>query len=112
MKSTSTVYSKINAEAEYAHSTGKPIVPVRTEQYKPMGWLGIMLGTKLYMSCMTVDEADECALKLSHELGERGKQQTAVSPPVATDAKPATAARVRTGRPSADRDETIKGCHP
>jgi hypothetical protein len=107
--------SKIDAEAEYAHSTDKAIVPVRTERYKPTGWLGIMLGSKLYIDCMTVDDANDCALKLSRELGERGKkQQTAVPPPVETEAKPATAARVRTGKPSAERNGsiiTIKGSH-
>ncbi|XP_045181801.2 uncharacterized protein LOC123540650 [Mercenaria mercenaria] len=37
-------------EAEYAHERKKPIVPLKMElNYKPDGWLGLMLGSKLYI---------------------------------------------------------------
>nr|KAG5692115.1 hypothetical protein BaRGS_014278 [Batillaria attramentaria] len=37
------------AEIEYAYTQQKPIVPLLMEaDYKPTGWLGIMLGNKLY----------------------------------------------------------------
>jgi len=37
------------AEAEYAFNLRKPIIPILVEQnYRPDGWLGALLGTKLY----------------------------------------------------------------
>jgi hypothetical protein len=54
------------AEAGYAWKTKLPaqIVPVRVEKYAPKSWLGMVVGTKMYYDCMTVDEADTCAKKL------------------------------------------------
>ena len=38
------------SEAEYAYRLKKPIVPILLQsKYKPDGWLGILLGTKLYI---------------------------------------------------------------
>ena len=37
-------------EASYAYKLGKQIIPLMMEEnYEPDGWLGIILGTKLYM---------------------------------------------------------------
>jgi hypothetical protein len=37
------------SEAEYAYACRKPIVPVKTQSnYRPEGWLGILVGTKLW----------------------------------------------------------------
>ena len=39
------------AEAEYAYTRRKPIIPLMMEEnYRPDGWLGIILGSKLYMN--------------------------------------------------------------
>ena len=38
-------------EAEYAYARRKKIIPLMMEEnYKPDGWLGILLGTKLWMN--------------------------------------------------------------
>ena len=37
-------------EASYAYKLGKQIIPLMMEEnYEPDGWLGLILGTKLYM---------------------------------------------------------------
>jgi hypothetical protein len=54
-------------------SLNKPYICVRTEKYKPMGWLGMMLGTKLYHTCVALEDVDLCAQNVAKELGERGK---------------------------------------
>lgn len=70
-------YEHVCSEAEYASYSRKHIVPVRTENYKATSWLGIILGAKLYFNCMSVTEADECAMSVAGELGERGKAPAA-----------------------------------
>ena len=41
---------QILTEAEYTFKLGKCIIPVMMEEYyQPDGWLGIILGSKLYM---------------------------------------------------------------
>ena len=41
-------------EAEYAYNLDKKVIPVLVEdRYKPDGWLGFVLGTKLYYKCCT-----------------------------------------------------------
>ncbi len=67
------VHYNIYAEAEYAWNY-KPIVFVRVEKYKPISWLGIILGKKLYIDCLCVEEVGKCAVKLARDLGERGKR--------------------------------------
>ena len=44
-------------EAEYAFTRKKPLIPVMLEKgYSPDGWLGIIMGSKLYYNMHTVDE--------------------------------------------------------
>ena len=63
----------------------KTIIPVRVEKYKPTGWLGIMLGTKLFYNLLTVDEADECARRLADKVGDDCKgPMTAMKKSLAT----------------------------
>ncbi|EDO33720.1 predicted protein, partial [Nematostella vectensis] len=39
------------SEAEYAYTQKKPIVPLMMENgYKPDGWLGMIMGSKLYFN--------------------------------------------------------------
>ena len=39
------------AEAEYTFQLKKPILPLMMQRYyKPDGWLGIMMGAKLYVN--------------------------------------------------------------
>jgi hypothetical protein len=34
----------------------------------------MMIGTKLWHSCLDESEVDECARKVAHELGDRGRK--------------------------------------
>jgi len=44
-------------EAEYAYTRKKPLIPVMFEKsYKPDGWLGIIMGSKLYYNAFNSDE--------------------------------------------------------
>eukprot|EP00808_Paulinella_micropora_P011998 g2700.t1 len=54
----SSMYSQSQAcrtEAEYAFTLKKPLVPVKVQDFTPRGWLGALVGSKLYfdifMSC-------------------------------------------------------------
>lgn len=56
------------AEAEYAFQLKKPIVPlILQKNYKPDGWLGIILGSKIFVD-FTKYEFHECIRRLKHEL--------------------------------------------
>lgn len=61
-------------EAEYAFQMRKRIVPVLMEtNYKPTGWLGALLGTKLYFDMSDRRLIPERVTKLCRELGDAGK---------------------------------------
>ncbi|CAF3338897.1 unnamed protein product [Rotaria socialis] len=56
------------SEAEYAYRLKKPILPVLLQsKYKPDGWLGIILGTKLYTD-FTKNDFDSNYKKLVKEI--------------------------------------------
>src|SRR4051812_31337706 len=59
-------------EAEYVLQLNKPLIAVRTEKYKPTGWLGMMIGTKLFYTCITMEDVDLCAQNVTKELGQCG----------------------------------------
>ncbi|XP_070538017.1 uncharacterized protein [Ptychodera flava] len=66
-------------EAEYTYRLQKPFVPLKIQQnYQPDGWLGILLGTKLYFDFSSPSKLDQEMPKLVKELGKRG---LASSPP-------------------------------
>jgi hypothetical protein len=57
------------AEAEYAFSLKKPIIPLIMQSgYKPTGWLGIILGSKIFVD-FTKYEFAECIKRLFKEFG-------------------------------------------
>lgn len=61
-------------EAEYAFRQEKTIIPVRVEKdYQADGWLGILLGTKLYVDCPTEQNLDEAMPNLIRQLVNIGK---------------------------------------
>ena len=66
-------------EAQYAHQQQKDMVPLMVEEgYRADGWLGMLLGTRLYYvffgSTLSSDAAFEGKMEeLCRELGERGK---------------------------------------
>ncbi|GFR41275.1 hypothetical protein Agub_g1950, partial [Astrephomene gubernaculifera] len=58
------------AEAEYAYQQRKRIVPIMMERgYRPTGWLGILIGTKLYFDCSDRRLIGERVAALERELG-------------------------------------------
>jgi len=60
-------------EAEYSVNQNKPIVPLIMEKgYKPDGWLGIILGSKIVID-FTKYEFDECFNRLLKELVQHCK---------------------------------------
>ncbi|XP_048584283.1 uncharacterized protein LOC5504951 [Nematostella vectensis] len=62
------------SEAEYAYTQKKPIVPLMMENgYKPDGWLGMIMGSKLYFNFAPGNNIRETAEKLMREIGEKGK---------------------------------------
>jgi hypothetical protein len=56
------------SEAEYAYRLKKPFVPILVQsKYKPDGWLGMLLGTKLYVD-FTKSDFDSNYKKLVREI--------------------------------------------
>ncbi|XP_013394066.1 uncharacterized protein LOC106161607 isoform X2 [Lingula anatina] len=61
-------------EAEYAYRLRKDVVPLRLQQqYLPDGWLGIMLGTKLWFDISTEEFVNENLPRVAKEIGPRGR---------------------------------------
>ena len=66
-------------EAQYAHQCGRNMVPLMMEDgYRCDGWLGFVLGTRLWYAFFESVLSDEAVFKdkideLCRELGERGK---------------------------------------
>ncbi|XP_072020743.1 uncharacterized protein [Amphiura filiformis] len=51
--------SNCRSEAQYAHKLKRPIIPLLMEEgYDPDGWLGFILGTKLYYKFCCDTETD------------------------------------------------------
>ncbi|XP_070554353.1 uncharacterized protein [Ptychodera flava] len=62
------------SEAEYTYKLNKDYIPIRVQSnYTPDGWLGIMVGAKLYFDFSTEDYFEKHFPNLVKELGERGK---------------------------------------
>ena len=60
-------------EAEYTYKLKKPFIPIRVEQgYRPDGWLGMMIGAKLYIDITDGKQFDHSISKLCSELGRVG----------------------------------------
>ncbi|XP_066300443.1 uncharacterized protein [Branchiostoma lanceolatum] len=61
-------------EAEYTHKLRKDIVPLRLQpRYDPDGWLGALVGTKLYFDLSTEERMSENMDGFIKELGDRGR---------------------------------------
>lgn len=62
------------SEAEYAYKLRKSVVPLRLEpRYVPDGWLGIIVGTRLYFDFTSPRDYDHVMTNLLRELGSRGR---------------------------------------
>lgn len=63
-------------EAEYAFQQRKKIIPVLMERdYKPSGWLGALMGTRLYFSLHDPRQIPTKMPSLIKELGDAGRIQ-------------------------------------
>ncbi|XP_070553263.1 uncharacterized protein [Ptychodera flava] len=59
-------------EAEYACKLKKPYIPLRVEKgYSPDGWLGIMVGTKLYFDLSSDEQFEKNFPGLVREISNR-----------------------------------------
>lgn len=62
------------SEAEYVYKLRKSFIPLRLQTgYIPDGWLGIMIGTKLYFDFSKESYIEEQTPNLIKELGDRGR---------------------------------------
>jgi len=76
-------------EAEYAYTKKKPMIPVMLEKnYTADGWLGIIMGSKLYYNMHTIDEMQA---SLPGLVGEVRKVQQTSSAQGANGAAPPAA---------------------
>lgn len=74
--------SNCRAEAEYAFQLNKPIIPLIMQQnYKPDGWLGIILGSKIFVN-FTKYDYQECLKRTNHEIDKLLRPKTAIAPQV------------------------------
>ena len=63
------------SEAEYAYQLRKDIIPLMMQRdYQPDGWLGMIVGTKLWIDFRNSYSLDTGTEKLIKELGDRGHQ--------------------------------------
>jgi len=66
----------VYAEAEYTYRLRKDIVPfVLQPGYVPDGWLGILVGTRLYFDLSDPGCLDEPLTRAVRELGSRGRMR-------------------------------------
>lgn len=64
------------AEAEYAYQLRKQIIPLMMEpRFQPSGWLGIIVGTKLWMDFREARNLEAGTSHLVRELGKAGKSK-------------------------------------
>ena len=62
------------SEAEYTYKLGKDIIPLMMQSnYKPDGWLGMLVGTKFWIDFHSKHVVNPGVTKLIKELGGRGK---------------------------------------
>ena len=62
------------SEAEYTYKLGKDIIPLMMQRnYKPDGWLGMLVGTKFWIDFHSKHLIEQGVTKLIKELGGRGK---------------------------------------
>ena len=64
------------SEAEYAYQLRKQIIPLMMERrFQPRGWLGIIMGTKLWMDFREDGNLEAGTSQLIKELGQTVKSQ-------------------------------------
>ena len=89
------------SEAEYAYQLRKDIIPLMMQRkYKADGWLGMLVGTKLWIDFQSKHVIEEGVRKLIKELGGRGKDVDTTDGPAEPVVKPVQTSGV-TSAPSA-----------
>ena len=74
------------SEAEYAYQCQKHIIPLMMEEnYKPDGWLGIILASKLWYKFWSKGSFNASVAQLQKELAGKGRQAEQIGPPTYTD---------------------------
>ena len=70
------------SEAEYTYKLGKDIIPLMMQRnYKPDGWLGMLVGTKFWIDFHSKHFVKPGVTKLIKELGGRGKDVDVIDGP-------------------------------
>ncbi|XP_077984869.1 uncharacterized protein LOC144439456 [Glandiceps talaboti] len=63
------------SEAEYTYKLHKDYIPIKVQpKYSPDGWLGILVGTKLYFDFSSEENLETNFPSLVRELGDRGRK--------------------------------------
>jgi len=76
------------SEAEYMYRLRKDIIPLVLEPgYVPDGWLGILIGTKLFFDLSQPATFDAELDRLIQEIGSRGRLQSSVGAAVSAAAQ-------------------------
>ncbi|XP_072021923.1 uncharacterized protein [Amphiura filiformis] len=60
-------------EAEYAFKKNRSIIPLMAENHDPTGWLGVLLGSRLYYRVDTDDQLNQNFPALIRALGDKGR---------------------------------------
>ncbi|XP_066297281.1 uncharacterized protein [Branchiostoma lanceolatum] len=64
-------------ECEYARERGTDIIPLKLEDgYRPDGWLGFLVGARLYFNFDCKDSFEDVMMRLMKEIGDRGKHRS------------------------------------
>ena len=83
------------SEAEYAYQLRKDIIPLMMQRnYKADGWLGMLVGTKLWIGFQSKQVIDSGVGKLIKELGGRGKEVDSIDGPKEAVIRPTEASVV------------------
>ena len=78
------------SEAEYAYQLRKDIIPLMMQRkYRGDGWLGMLVGTKLWFDFQSKQSIEPGVTKLIKELGVRGKDVDNTDEPSVTPVAPA-----------------------
>ena len=86
-------------EAQYAHQQDVDIIPLMMEKgYKPTGWLGLIIGTRLYFDFHSAAVETDAAFMqqidlVVRDLGERGKPKARSASRMSEGAPPAVVSR-------------------
>ena len=84
------------SEAEYAYQLRKDIIPLMMQRnYKADGWLGMLVGTKLWIGFQSKQVVDSGVGKLIKELGGRGKDLDTTDGPTEALIRPSEASVVK-----------------